>query len=172
MPVNIEIKARSADPSFIREWLLSQKALFKGTDLQSDTYFHVPKGRLKLRQGNIENNLIFYERPDQSGPKQSDFSITPVNDPTGLLTVLSNALGVWITVQKKREIYFLENVKFHIDEVEGLGSFIEIEAGDLYADIPVEQLRVQCDHYLNVFGIRSEDLIDRSYSDLLMDMLS
>lgn len=170
MPVNIEIKARCGDPSFIREWLLGHGAHFEGVDQQTDTYFHVRNGRLKLRQGQIENNLIWYRRPDKSGPKQSDFELMQVNEADPLYAVLEQALGTWMKVRKKREIYFIDNVKFHIDEVDGLGSFIEIEAGNHRAAVPVEQLRHQCGYYLEVFGIRDIDLIDRSYSDLLAEL--
>ncbi|MBL7709922.1 MAG: hypothetical protein JNJ86_12680, partial [Chitinophagaceae bacterium] len=65
--LNVEIKARCADASFIRNYLLNQGAEFKGTDLQTDTYFNVTNGRLKLREGNIENALIWYERTNQAG---------------------------------------------------------------------------------------------------------
>jgi predicted adenylyl cyclase CyaB len=84
-----------------------------------------------------------------------------------LKSILAQALGVDVIVGKKRRIYFIDNVKFHIDEVEALGSFVEIEAIDRDGRIPPEHLRRQCDEYLNLFGIRDEDLISESYSDLL-----
>ena len=67
--LNVEIKAKCRDAGFIRDYLLSNGAEFKGIDEQTDTYFNVSVGRLKLREGNIENNLIYYERSDQPGPK-------------------------------------------------------------------------------------------------------
>ncbi len=70
-------------------------------------------------------------------------------------------------MKKKREIYYINNVKFHIDEVPGLGSFVEIEAGNILADISNEKLQEQCDFYLKEFEIKQEDLIAESYSDLL-----
>jgi predicted adenylyl cyclase CyaB len=73
-------------------------------------------------------------------------------------------------VRKKREIYFIRNVKFHIDEVEGLGNFAEIEASDLYADISKEELQKQCNFYLVELKINEEDLISVSYSDLLFGL--
>ncbi len=73
--LNIEIKARVRDPSFIRNYLLQNGADFKGTDFQTDTYFNVQKGRLKLREGNIETNLIFYERNNEAAPKSSHFQL-------------------------------------------------------------------------------------------------
>ena len=75
--INIEIKARTSNPDKIRALLLANNAEFKGIDEQTDTYFNVPAGRLKLRQGNIENALIYYTRINQAGPKQSDCEVWP-----------------------------------------------------------------------------------------------
>lgn len=167
--INIEIKARTKRQEFIREYLRKAGADFKGADLQTDTYFVVPSGRLKLRQGAIENNLIWYERPNQASVKQSDFLLTPVADVEGLKSILQKALGVKITVVKKREIYYIGNVKFHIDELEGLGHFVEIEAGNKIADLPVEKLQEQCRFYMEELGIMEEDLLANSYSDMLLE---
>lgn len=166
--LNVEIKAICNDPLFIRKYLAANKADFKGTDDQTDTYFHVPNGRLKLREGNIENNLIFYERTNQAGPKQSHFNLVKVEDAKGLKEVLIKSIGIKVVVQKKREIFYIDNVKFHIDEVPGLGSFVEIEAGNIFVDLSQQQLKQQCDFYLKEFGIKPEDLIDVSYSDMLL----
>lgn len=166
--LNVEIKARCSDASFIRNYLLSNGADFKGTDEQTDTYFNVPNGRLKLREGNIENNLIFYERTNQPGPKNSLFHLVKIEDAEGLKEVLTKSNGIKVLVKKKREIYFIKNVKFHIDEVPGLGSFVEIEAGNMTADLSQEELKQQCDFYLKEFGITSEDLMEVSYSDMLL----
>lgn len=166
--LNIEIKAKCADATFIRNYLLSNGADFKGTDRQTDTYFNVPTGRLKLREGNIENNLIYYERDNQAGPKSSHFQLVKVEDANGLKEVLIKSNGVKVVVEKSREIYFIDNVKFHLDEVPGLGSFVEIEAGNIDANLSKEQLKEQCDFYLKEFGIKEEDLIEVSYSDMLL----
>jgi adenylate cyclase, class 2 len=166
--INIEIKARTQLAEDIRNFLLENNALFKGVDHQTDTYFNASIGRLKLRQGNIENNLIYYEREDKAGPKQSDFKLVAVQDAEGLKQALSLALGIKVVVSKKREIYFIENVKFHIDELEGLGKFVEIEASNKYKDLPIEKLRAQCDYYMNALKIRDEDLVQQSYSDMLL----
>jgi adenylate cyclase, class 2 len=168
MPLlNVEIKARYNDPDFIRRYLLEDGADFKGVDHQTDTYFNVQHGRLKLRQGSIENNLIYYERHNQSGPKNSHFQLVAVPDAETLKEILTASLGIKVIVQKKREIYFIGNVKFHIDEVPGLGSFAEIEASNKYADLPQETLQEQCDFYMRELKINDEDLISVSYSDLL-----
>ena len=167
--LNVEIKARCADASFIRNYLLNQGAEFKGTDLQTDTYFNVTNGRLKLREGNIENALIWYERTNQAGPKNSSVNLVKIEDAKGLKEALRKSSGIKVVVQKKREIYFIGNVKFHLDEVPGLGSFAEIEASNLYADLSQEQLKEQCDFFLEAFGINDADLVEVSYSDMLLE---
>jgi len=172
MPLNVEIKARTIQPEFARNYLRNNRAEFGGTDLQMDTYFNVSHGRLKLREGNIENNLIYYERQNVAGAKESNFRLVRVPDAEGLKNVLTRSLGVKIVVKKKREIYFIRNVKFHIDEVEGLGNFVEIEASDLYADISREKLQEQCAFYLTELRIREEDHIAVSYSDMLFALIN
>jgi len=167
--LNIEIKARCNNPEHIRNILKKQKADFKGTDHQIDTYFHVPEGRLKLRRGNIEQNLIFYRRSDSKAPKSSDINLVPAEHPKALHDLLDNALGTKIVVDKKREIYFIDNVKFHIDEVKELGSFVEIEAIDNDGSIGSDKLHKQCRKYMNLLGIHEDQLVAQSYSDLLID---
>jgi len=168
--LNIEIKAKCADAAAVRKYLQTVHARFVGIDEQTDTYFNSINGRLKLREGNIENNLIYYERSDLHGPKSSHFHLVKVDDAKGLKEALKNSLGVKMIVKKKREIYFIENVKIHIDEVPGLGVFIEIEAGNVLADKSKEELQHQCEYYLNEFGIRQMDLVAESYSDMLIDV--
>jgi adenylate cyclase class 2 len=166
--VNIEIKARCGDQTTIREILQSENADFRGVDHQIDTYFRVNAGRLKLREGNIENNLIHYERENQEGPKQADVLLYKTEPGSALKEILSKASGILVTVDKIREIYFIENVKFHLDSVKDLGTFIEIEAIGDDATADKERLLQQCRHYLALFNIPDKDLIAVSYSDLLM----
>lgn len=165
--LNIEIKAYCKQPERIRKILKEHDAEFKGTDHQIDTYFEVPDGRLKLRQGTIEQNLIYYRRPNSEGPKASDINLVTAEHPEQLHALLSNALKVKVVVDKKREIYFINNVKFHIDEVEELGHFVEIEAIDEDGTIGKEKLRKQCQYYIDRLGIADEDLVGHSYSDML-----
>jgi adenylate cyclase class 2 len=168
--LNVEIKAQCANPAFVRQWLQTMNAEFIGTDFQTDTYFNVIQGRLKLREGNIETNLIFYERDNQPGPKNSQFHLVRVLNPSELKAVLEKSCGIKMVVKKKREIYYIKNVKFHIDEVPGLGSFVEIEAGNILADKTEAQLLEQCNFYLKEFGIKEEDLIAESYSDMMLQL--
>ena len=165
--LNVEIKARCSNAEKVRNYLQKNNAEFKGTDLQTDTYFNVSNGRLKLREGNIENNLIYYERHNLAGPKSSDFILTKIAEAKNLKESLSKANGIKTVVKKKREIYYIQNVKFHIDEVDGLGAFVEIEAGNIEADLSKAELQQQCEFYMNAFGIQSKDLIEFSYSDMI-----
>ncbi len=152
----------------MREYLKANNADFKGVDHQIDTYFNVPNGRLKLREGEIENFLVHYERPDQEGPKQSKVTLYASQPGSTLKEALTNALGVLVVVDKKREIYFIENVKFHVDVVENLGTFMEIEAIDKDGSIGEDRLNEQCNTCLKEMGIKDKDLISVSYSDLLL----
>lgn len=164
---NIEIKAKCNNHDAIREILNSGNAEFKGTDHQTDTYFEVNAGRLKLREGNIENALIHYSREDKDEPKESDVLLYKTSKNSLLKELLTKALGKTVIIDKEREIYFIDNVKFHLDKVKGLGKFVEIEAiGNDNED--KDSLLQQCKFYLNLFGIAKKDLIPVSYSDLLL----
>lgn len=165
----VEIKASTTRTAKQRNLLLAKGADFKGTDHQIDHYFNVPEGRLKLRSGSIEHSLIFYKRSDQAGPKESSVGLTKINTrelADSIASTLNQALGTWVKVDKQREIYFIDNVKFHLDVVAGLGSFIEIEAIGDSADQNSGLLK-QCQHYIEYLGVQEEELIDVSYSDLL-----
>jgi len=168
--LNVEIKARLSEPERVRALLLSFGADFRGTDRQTDTYFNCGAGRLKLRSGNIENSLIFYQRANEAGPRQSRVELARLAPGGELRSVLAAAFGVKTEVKKAREIYFIENVKFHIDDVAGLGSFCEIEAIDETGSVGREKLLAQCGHYMETLGIARADLVDCSYSDLLLGL--
>jgi adenylate cyclase class IV len=186
--VNVEIKARCADPAAAQATLLKLGARLVGPDHQTDTYFRVPNGRLKLREGQIENNLIFYDRPDQDGPKRSDVILYGTRPGSDLKALLTAALGTLVAVEKRREIYFVEvsdvdvpgdpeaairagdreNVKVHLDTVTGLGSFVEIEAIDLDGTLGPALLEAQCRRLMERLGVSEADLVPASYSDLLL----
>jgi predicted adenylyl cyclase CyaB len=169
--LNVEIKAKCADHSKVREILKSKSADFKGVDHQIDTYFKVNSGRLKLREGNIENYLIYYDRENKEGPKESKVILFKNEPNSTLKDILIRANGILVVVDKKREIYFIENVKFHIDIVKNLGSFIEIEAIDKDGSIGKDKLYTQCQKYMKLLGISDKDLISDSYSDLLLHVV-
>lgn len=165
--LNVEIKAHSSREhhDIIRSLLIGD--VFQGVDFQVDTYFNVNKGRLKLRESMFENFLIQYDRNNQTGPKVSNFLLTPITHPS-LKQSLINSLGILAVVEKKREIYFRGNIKIHLDCVSHLGYFVEIEARNEPEIYTVEYLRQQCDELMNKFSIHPTSLITNSYSDMIL----
>lgn len=165
----IEFKARIKDTVAAEQKLLTLNPFFKGADRQVDTYFNVPQGRLKLREGVIENALIWYERPNDAGSKLSDVLLYKHQPDTTLKALLTKANGVKVVVDKQRRIYFIDNVKFHFDEVQGLGPFIEVEAIDENDALGIEKIQQQCDYYAAFFNIQPEEYMSTSYSDMLLN---
>ncbi|MBK7433957.1 MAG: class IV adenylate cyclase [Chitinophagaceae bacterium] len=166
--LNIEFKAKAADLNLLENKLLALGPVFTGEDRQIDTYFNTEKGRLKLREGNIENALIWYQRENIPGIKQSDVLLYPHQPHKSLKDMLTLLHGVKVVVDKTRRIYFLGNVKFHFDRVAGLGTFVEVEAIDRDGTIGREILQEQADGFAALFEIRPEDFVAVSYSDLLL----
>ena len=126
---NLELKARYPDLAAARAVVGRLGARSAGVELQTDTYFPVPHGRLKLReiQGQAAV-LIWYDRPDLSEARLSAYHLVPVADAAVLKAALTAALGIRGAVHKRREIYLWHNVRIHLDEVARLGTFIEFEA--------------------------------------------
>jgi predicted adenylyl cyclase CyaB len=166
--LNIEFKAKAKDITSLEKLLLQHNPLFIGKDHQVDTYFNVEKGRLKLREGNIENALIHYEREDFAGAKSSHILLYQHQPDKTLKDILIKTLGVKAVVDKRRKIYFINNVKFHFDTVDGLGTFVEVEAIDKDGTIGKEKLQAQCNEYAALFGIAAEDFCSVSYSDMIL----
>lgn len=169
---NFEFKARTKDLGKLEQKLLTLNPIFKGEDHQTDTYFNVPRGRLKLREGNIENALIFYEREDNASAKASDILLYKHSPETSLKEILTKTNGIKAVVDKKRRIYFIENVKFHFDTVNELGTFIEVEAIDENGQRALEELEKQCKKYSAFFDLDKSDFVSRSYSDLILEKLT
>lgn len=169
MPLNIEFKARSGRNKELEARIAPLNPRFAGEDLQVDTYFNVAHGRMKLREGNIENALIHYQRSNIAGAKQSDVLLYQHQPDPALKAVLTAALGVKVVVEKRRRIYFIDNVKIHFDEVAALGQFVEVEAIDQDGSIGIDKLQEQCRHFAQLFGIADTDYLAHSYSDLLLE---
>ena len=169
--LNVEIKARCTNLDYVRDILTAANARFVGMDHQVDTYYQVPNGRLKLRHGNIENALIYYERSNTHGPKQSEVKLFRTSRGEELNDLLEQALETFVVVDKKREIYFIDNIKFHLDQVKGLGEFVEIEAIDENGAISNEELLSQCRYYMEQFNVIESNLVSESYSDLIASKL-
>jgi predicted adenylyl cyclase CyaB len=165
---NLEIKARCADLDVARERARSVATRRLGVDRQTDTYFVTQRGRLKLRESSLSGGqLIPYLRPDQLGPKRAQFRVIPVEEPESVKALLTEILGVHRVVRKVREIWLYENVRIHLDEVEGLGSFVELEAvyDGAPESLPAQESKVR--FLMDQLGIREEDLVDVSYEGLL-----
>ncbi len=169
--INFEFKAIATNLDALEKKLLSLSPEYIGEDHQLDTYFNVAQGRLKLREGNIENSLIYYERKDAAGAKQSDILLYHHQPDSALKEILTTLHGVKVVVDKKRKIYFIDNVKFHFDRVERLGTFIEVEAIDKNGAIGVNKLKEQCNFYAAFFAVSAADYIAFSYSDLILQKL-
>lgn len=167
---NIEFKARVNNLELVENKLATLNPQLLGLDHQVDTYFNTSTGRLKLREGNIENALIYYNRENIAGSKLSQVILYKHTPDNSLKTILTTTLGIKVVVDKRRKIYFLANVKFHFDTVQELGTFIEVEAIDNDGSKSVEFLESQCNHYASFFGIQETDFISHSYSDLLLNM--
>ncbi len=169
-----EFKARLHDEGRIRTALKKLRARFVGTDHQVDTYFRARRGRLKLREGRIENALIFYQRSNSPRPRRSRVELTLLPRRHSLRTILGAALGVLAVVDKRREIYFAGNVKIHLDRVRGLGKFVEVEAIRKLTARPRassaqnQNIRNQARKFQRLFGIAGRDIVAQSYSDLVL----
>ncbi len=170
MPIlNIEFKASTNKLAALETLLQQHNPVFIGEDHQIDTYFNAPVGRLKLREGNIENALIHYERENTAGSKSSHVLLYQHQPDKTLKEILIKTLGIKAVVDKRRKIYFINNVKFHFDTVEGLGTFIEVEAIDKDGTIGKEKLQAQCDVYAALFNFDDADFCALSYSDMVLE---
>ncbi|XP_074000542.1 adenylate cyclase CyaB-like [Numenius arquata] len=166
---NVEVKARLRAPAAARG--AAERLQERGAGevlVQADTFFRVPRGRLKLRRRRDGGGeLIFYERPDAAGPKLSCFSITPTDDPDGLEAVLGQALGILGVVRKERLLYLVGQTRVHLDSVEGLGDFLELEVV-LTEEQTVEDGERVARQLMKELGIEEQDLISGAYLDLLL----
>jgi homotetrameric cytidine deaminase len=169
---NVELKARDPDPARSLERALALGADDRGEILQRDTYFAAARGRLKLREQEaggspLSDELIVYSRTDSTEPGTSTYLRVPVADAASLREALETAFGTLVTVTKRRRLLLWENVRIHLDEVEGLGSYLELEGvADPDSDLSTEHDRVE--HLRRELGIEDHDLVAGSYSDLLL----
>ncbi|KAK3104189.1 hypothetical protein FSP39_025140 [Pinctada imbricata] len=172
MPSNVEIKARVQDIDNLKR-LAKSLSESEGVILkQEDVFFNVPHGRLKLRkiQGSF-SELIFYDRPDQEGPKFSDYSKTNVDDPTSLQDTLSKALGVKGIVTKTRTLYMVGQTRVHVDQVNGLGNFMELEVMMKEGQSVGEGEGIAKDLMVKL-GVKNNDLISCAYMDLILNKIT
>lgn len=166
--VNVELKAVDSDPQATVARCLALGATDRGELRQTDTYFLARRGRLKLRTDESAAELIAYRRRDHPEATESAYVLAPVSEPAAVAEALDAALGTTVVVSKRRRLFLWEGVRIHLDEVDGLGSFVEFEAvlpdaGDAEtARGKVARLRAE-------LGIEDDALISAGYADLLLD---
>jgi adenylate cyclase class IV len=167
MPANIEIKARARDFPGLRRRAETLSGGPAQVVPQVDTFFHTKQGRLKLRElGPGRAQLVFYTRPDASGPKRSDYHIFETADPEPLKTTLTLALGVRGVVRKTRYLYLVGQTRVHLDDVEGLGQFMELEVV-LSAGQPDVDGQAIAQDLMGALGVSPGDLLEGAYMDML-----
>jgi adenylate cyclase class 2 len=165
---NLEIKAHCADLAEARRRAAAIATEHLGVDHQVDTYFITSRGRLKLRESSLSGGqLVPYLRPDQEGPKRSDYRVIPVEDAASLKRLLSEILGLHRIVDKEREIFLFENVRIHLDRVKGLGTFVELEA--VFDGSPAAEAEQQrkVDWLMKELRIAPGELLATSYEALV-----
>lgn len=170
MKRNVEIKAKVTGLEAVRR-IVEGLADSGPLELeQEDTFFVCPHGRLKLRRfgGCAEAELIYYERPESSGPRESRYIVHPTADPEGLREVLSAAFDVRGVVRKRRAVYVIGQTRVHLDQVEELGEFVELEVV-LRAEQSASEGVTIAHELMEKLDISPNQLIDRAYIDLLQD---
>jgi homotetrameric cytidine deaminase len=166
--VNVELKAHDPNPEVTAARCLNIGAVSADTLRQTDTYFMARRGRLKLRTDESSSELIAYWRPNKGEATESRYVRAPVSSPAELAETLDTALGTVVVVSKRRRLFLWEGVRIHLDDVEGLGSFIEFEAvlpdaGDL-ADAYDKVARLRA-----ALAVEDDALVSDGYADLLLN---
>lgn len=164
---NIEIKAKIRDYKKVKRLVEGLCSSPIQTEQQEDTFFKTSNGRLKLRVSDVkEAELIYYNRPNSFEPKQSDITISFIENPDTLKSVLSKSIGIRGIVNKQRILYKYGQTRIHLDDVKGLGKFIELEVV-LKSDQTLKDGETIANKLMNMFGIQKTDLIDVAYIDLI-----
>lgn len=167
MPANVEIKAYLPDPATTRDRAIALATEAPRLIQQVDTFFHCPQGRLKLRQfADGTGELIAYERPDGLAPAESSYVLSPTHDPERLIECLSQAMGLRGVVTKTRELIMIGQTRVHLDEVESLGAFLELEVV-LRDNQPQAEGEAIARELMCQLAIADNDLIACAYIDLI-----
>jgi predicted adenylyl cyclase CyaB len=166
---NIEIKARYPDLEEAARIAISLGAADHGPRHQRDLYYNVPRGRLKLRQSDVDpDELVLYLRPDEPGPRRADYQVIPVPAESRTAELLEAILGLEVVVEKVRRLFLLDATRIHLDEVTGLGHFIEFEAVHTHGNKPAATAaRQEVERLIKTFNIPPADLIPNSYRELI-----
>jgi predicted adenylyl cyclase CyaB len=168
MPANVEIKAKVGNRARLKALVEALVRTPGQLIVQEDTFFAVPRGRLKLRKFSSNSaELIYYEREDSPGPRGSRYSISRTPEPDSLRTVLQMSLGVRGVVSKMRTLYLVGQTRIHLDEVEGLGSFVELEVVMQPNQHPADGVQIARE-LMAKLEIQDSELIEQAYIDLLL----
>jgi len=168
MASNLEYKTSCSDHAENLRRAAACGASDRGVLHQEDTYFAVPSGRLKLRRfGDGSAELIGYTRPDEKGVRKSDYVKIPVPSPEEVQRTFGALFGVRTVVRKSRRLFLYRGSRIHLDEVEGLGCFLEFEVPDPADGDPVALM----EELMGIFGVAPEAAIPGSYADLLGGLL-
>ena len=165
----IELKAKTPDLKAVRDKLIQCKAKQIGVFHQVDTYYQVPKGRLKLREveGEIKAKLIYYERENSAKPKKSSVFILEISPIKAFKQILNKIMNTETIVDKIREIYLYKGVQIHLDEVKGLGSFIEFERKTSESSEKQKKDKLLLNELFEQLSVNKWELERLSYSDLI-----
>jgi predicted adenylyl cyclase CyaB len=167
MPVNIEIKARVINFPALQQRAEKMSDSPCQVIPQEDTFFNCPHGRIKLRELSPQHGqLVFYLRKDTAGPKHSDYKIFETDKPAQLKLILAQAYGVRGVISKVRYLYMVGQTRIHLDDVLGLGKFMELEVV-LRPDQTDEQGQAIAEDLMQKLGILSANLIEGAYMDLM-----
>ncbi len=165
MRTNLELKARLGSVEAGRAAAERCGSRFIELLEQTDTYFHVAGGRLKLREiAGVRAELIYYRRDEGTPERWSEYETVQVSDPEGLKALLGRACGVRAVVEKSRLHYQRGACRVHIDTVKGLGTFLEFEVQDLPGEEAVRVMK----EMREAFGVAPSAVVQASYEDLIM----
>ena len=172
MPRNVEIKATLKDRAALLAAVANKSDGPPETFVQHDFFFRCSKGRLKLRVFESgRGELIRYERDDVAGARSSHYQIASTSDPEVLLDILTETLGRIGEVKKTRILYLIGQTRVHIDRVEALGDFLELEVV-LQPDQSEDEAQQIAEELLTELGIEKNQLVAEAYVDLLVRMKS
>jgi homotetrameric cytidine deaminase len=166
---NVELKARDRDPEATLAAALAHGAVDQGVLTQIDTYFAAREGRLKLREEGGAGTLIAYARADEAMARISAYHLVAVPDPAALKSALDDALGTVVVVEKFRRLLLWQDVRIHLDAVEGLGTWLELEAvASADSDLAEEHRKVA--ELRAVLKIDDEDVVATGYAAMLLEV--
>lgn len=167
MPANIEIKARARNFAELKSRAAALSDVPVEVISQEDIFFNTPQGRLKLRLlSGEQSQLIYYARSDKQGPKRSDYHIFRTADAENLKHVLELAYGVRGVVRKTRYLYLVGQTRIHLDNVESLGQFMELEVVLQEGQSEAEGQAI-AEGLMASLGVEKNDLLEGAYMDLL-----